>query len=149
ELPADAVAAQPLSAEPIRLEGEDPAEPVMSEEAFEDRVLDLIEDVLNQRPAEAGAAAAAAEPAPVRPRLLAIPLFGDLSEAELLAVIHERELVTFEPGDIVVTEGEPGDSLYVVASGAIKVFVRNPQGRNFAVSRMGEGDFFGEISSLS
>jgi CRP-like cAMP-binding protein len=145
-----------LPAEAITLEGDEPRDAPMSEEAFEGRVLDLIQDVLHQPspPAEAAPAAPAAgpEPAPPRglaPRLLASPLFGDLSELELLAVIRELELLTFEAGDIVVTEGEHGDSMYIVAAGAIKVFVRNPQGRNFVVSRMSEGDFFGEISSLS
>ena len=56
---------------------------------------------------------------------------------------------TFEAGDVIVTEREPGQSLYILTSGRVKVFVRNPAGRNYSVAQLREGDFFGEISSLS
>jgi CRP-like cAMP-binding protein len=49
----------------------------------------------------------------------------------------------------MVTEGERGQSVFVLASGAAKVFVRSPSGRNFPVAALSEGEFFGEISSLS
>ena len=42
-----------------------------------------------------------------------------------------------------------GQSVFVLASGAAKVFVRSPSGRNFPVAELRDGDFFGEISSLS
>ena len=52
-------------------------------------------------------------------------------------------------GDVIVTEREPGQSLFILTSGRVKVFVRNPAGRNYAVAQLREGDFFGEIASLS
>ena len=119
------------------------AEPTAA--AIQGQVLDLVGDVLHRRP-------------PVRPapsgaiqahQLLATPLFRELDEAELLAVVEGLELRAFEPGDVVVTEGEPGGSLYAIASGRLRVFVRNPAGRNFAVGALAAGDFFGEIASLS
>ena len=76
------------------------------------------------------------------------PLFSDFSSAELLAVIGGLRLLTFSAGDIVITEGEPGTSLFVLTTGRVKVFVRNPAGRHVQVREMEEGEFFGEISLL-
>lgn len=78
------------------------------------------------------------------------PLFSVFSEAELVAVIGGLRLLTFEPGDIVLTQGEPGDSLFVLTTGTVKTYVRNPEGRGqLFVRQLGEGEFFGEISILS
>jgi hypothetical protein len=77
------------------------------------------------------------------------PLFSDFSSAELLAVIGGLRLLTFHSGDIVITEGEPGDSLFVLTTGRVKAFVRNPAGRHVQIREMGEGAFFGEISILT
>ena len=49
-------------------------------------------------------------------RLLATPLFGGLGEEELLAVVRGLRLHIFEPGDVIVTEGEPGESLFILAT---------------------------------
>jgi CRP-like cAMP-binding protein len=81
--------------------------------------------------------------------VVASPLFSDFSQEELLAVIHALELQTFEPGDIIISEGEPGDSLFVLATGTVKAFVKNPEGRHVKVRDMSDGAFFGEISVLT
>jgi cAMP-dependent protein kinase regulator len=77
------------------------------------------------------------------------PLFASLSPEELLAVIRGLRLSTFEAGDIILAEGEPGDSLFLVTSGIVKAFVKSPSGRYAEVRELNEGDFFGEISVLS
>jgi CRP-like cAMP-binding protein len=76
------------------------------------------------------------------------PLFSDFSAGELIAIMGGLELLTFDAGDIIITEGEPGRSLFVVSSGRVKAFVRNPAGRHVQVRAMDEGSFFGEISIL-
>jgi CRP-like cAMP-binding protein len=133
----------------ITLEPDGEAEPApaeLSAQAYEEKLLDIVEDVL-QRPR----AAIVDRPHVVEyaHRLLAMPLFSDLTEEELLAVVQGLRVHTFDAGDIVVTEREPGHSLFILTGGAVKVFVRNPAGRNYAVARLQAGDFFGEISSLS
>jgi len=76
------------------------------------------------------------------------PLFGDFSREDLRAVIRGLRFLTFEPGDIIVGDAEPGDSLFVISSGRVKAFVKGAQGRYREVREMGEGDFFGEIALL-
>jgi len=86
---------------------------------------------------------------PPRP-VVDTPLFGGFAQDELLEVIRGFRLRTFEPGDVVILEGERGDSLFIVTTGTVKAFVRNPQGGEpVMVRRMSDGDFFGEISILS
>lgn len=128
----------------------------MSEEAFRHQLLDIVEDVLHRPPAPEADPARDALPVMERARVLdlarrmvASRLFKDLSDEELLAIVRGLALRTYEAGDIVVTEGEPGQSLFTLTSGRVKVFVTNPDRRNFEVASLGEGDFFGEISSLS
>jgi hypothetical protein len=83
------------------------------------------------------------------PGLLANPLFEDFSEEELLAFIQGLKLLTFEPGDIIISEGEPGQSVFILTTGRVKVFVRGPGHGSVGLGLLGEGSFFGEISTLS
>ena len=78
----------------------------------------------------------------------ASPLFGDFSREDLLAVMRSLRFLTFEAGDIIVGDGEPGDSLFVISSGRAKAFIKGTEGRYREAREMGEGDFFGEIALL-
>jgi CRP-like cAMP-binding protein len=105
-------------------------------------VLDLVAETL-RRPA-------VAEPSDTMGRrLLAAPLFAELALEELAAVIRRLRLRTYSSGDILVTEGETGQSLSILSDGWVKVFVRSPTGRDVQVAQIEEGDFFGEVSAIS
>lgn len=84
-----------------------------------------------------------------REAALGTPLFRGMSAQEIVAVIRGLTLHSFEAGHILVTEGEAGDSLYVLTTGMCRAFVKNPKGRNVEVRVLSEGDFFGEISMLT
>jgi tetratricopeptide (TPR) repeat protein len=77
------------------------------------------------------------------------PLFSDFSHEELLAVIQGLRLLTLEPGEILMSEGEPGASLFLLTTGSVRAYVKNGEGRNVQVRMMEENEFFGEISLLS
>jgi CRP/FNR family cyclic AMP-dependent transcriptional regulator len=47
---------------------------------------------------------------------------------------------------VVLTEGEMGDSLYIIESGRVKVFIGDEDGREIILKILGPGDFFGEMS---
>ena len=76
-------------------------------------------------------------------------MFSHFPTDELTAVIRGLQLRTYEPGHILFSEGEPGDSLMVLASGRVRVYVRNVTGGNAEVRQLESGAFFGEISLLS
>jgi cAMP-dependent protein kinase regulator len=78
------------------------------------------------------------------------PLFQGFSQDELVAVMRGLRLLAFEPGDIIITEGDPGDSLFILTTGRVKAFLHNVDGPGQRLARtMGDGAFFGEISILS
>ncbi|HVT03574.1 MAG TPA: cyclic nucleotide-binding domain-containing protein [Thermoanaerobaculia bacterium] len=93
--------------------------------------------------------AAAEESAAKIPNMATTPLFSSFSADELVSLIQGFRLLSYEPGDIVVTEGAPGDSLFIITSGNVKAFVRGRDGSYRKVRDMGDGDFFGEISLLT
>ena len=68
----------------------------------------------------------------------------DADAAESLA--KELEYVEVRKGDVLFTEGEPGDSLYIVMSGKIKVGRRASDGRQNLIAVMGPSDMVGELS---
>ena len=81
-------------------------------------------------------------------RRVATPLFDDMSDEEFAEVVELLETRSYEPGSIVVEEGGPGDSMYVVARGFLDVTMgRGPAELQLAV--LGPGDFFGESALLS
>ena len=81
--------------------------------------------------------------------MVASPLFSDFSSEELVEVIKGLELLTYEAGDVIVAEGAPGDSLFVLTTGTVKAFVKDPDGHYHKIREMYEGAFFGEVSILT
>lgn len=71
-----------------------------------------------------------------------------LTTQELVAVTPELEPVRFKPGDVIVREGDLADYFYVVSKGEVEV-VREHDGVEQVVSRLGEGEFFGELGLLN
>ncbi len=138
--PAAGTAPEPATPEPSAPEG-----------AFEEEFFGALQDMIEAGSLpEAEETASGAEDARAPAPLLASPLFGGFSEDELGAVIARLQLLSFEPGDIVVSEGEPGRSLFILTTGSLKAFVRDRAGRNVPVREMSEeGSFFGEVSILS
>ncbi len=80
---------------------------------------------------------------------VASPLFDQFSKDELLAFIKGLQLQVYDPGDIIVAEGDPGDSLYLLTNGIVKAYVRGAGHRYRCVHTLRDGDFFGEISILT
>lgn len=124
----------------------------VSMEEFQGQVIDTITDVLAQPPSTPGDPPQELEiQEEAAPEDVAeSPLFSSFSPEELEAVIAGLELLSFEPGDVIVLEGDPGDSLFVVTTGVVKAFLREPGPSPPRLARLlGEGEFFGEVSVLS
>lgn len=117
------------------------------------------EDQQSRRPFEERMAAAsrAAEPpaeAPAQPpaelkELRASTLFASFREQALEQILTSTSLRSYQEGDIIVTEGEVGSSLFLIVSGEVKVFTRGERGEHLPLAELGAGDFFGEVSLLT
>ena len=77
-----------------------------------------------------------------------VPLFATMREGDILAfaeLVRER---SFPKGSVIVFEDDPGDALYLVAKGQVKVVLIGEDGREVILSVLGEGNFFGEMSLI-
>jgi CRP/FNR family transcriptional regulator, cyclic AMP receptor protein len=80
-------------------------------------------------------------------RLLSrVPLFADLSERELTELAQVAVPRSWLGGEVIFREGDPGDTCYVVRSGAVRVTRRHTDGRQIALADLREGDIFGELA---
>lgn len=75
--------------------------------------------------------------------LASVPLFAGLSRRHLKRIAEHADEVTFGSGETIVEVDQPGGSFFVLLEGEVKV-VRGTR----TITRMGPGEFFGEISLL-
>jgi CRP/FNR family transcriptional regulator, cyclic AMP receptor protein len=77
-----------------------------------------------------------------------VPLFAGLTEPqyELLAAGSTRR--NFPKGRMIVAEGEPSQSLYILLSGRAKVQRSDSEGKEVILAVLGPGEFFGEMSLI-
>lgn len=61
-------------------------------------------------------------------------------------LIAEMETVRFPRGTTIFDEGDPGDRLYIITAGKVKLARHAPDGRENLLSIMGPSDMFGELS---
>jgi CRP/FNR family transcriptional regulator, cyclic AMP receptor protein len=80
--------------------------------------------------------------------LVATPFFGGLSDASLDRLISMLVERRFDAGAVVVAEGEPGRSMYIVNSGELVVSKRAASRQAIAISSLQRGDFFGEMTLI-
>jgi CRP-like cAMP-binding protein len=80
---------------------------------------------------------------------LATALFSELQHyifRRTAEGLHRRQLPA---GGIVVSEGDPGTSAFLIASGSVRILVVGGHGRPLEIRRLHAGDFFGELAALS
>jgi diguanylate cyclase (GGDEF)-like protein len=75
-----------------------------------------------------------------------VAIFRTLSEEELDRIAVHLEPVSADEDELLFSEGEEGDELFVVRRGTVAATVGLPDGGEQEVARFGEGDFFGEMS---
>jgi CRP/FNR family cyclic AMP-dependent transcriptional regulator len=78
--------------------------------------------------------------------LKAVSLFSALTEQEIATLADAATVRTFAKSAIVMTEGERSDSLYVVLSGRVKVYVSDEHGKDLVLNVQGPGEYFGELA---
>jgi CRP/FNR family transcriptional regulator, cyclic AMP receptor protein len=74
------------------------------------------------------------------------PLLAALSEADRAAIVAAARRRTFGRGEVLFHEGDPGDTLHVIAEGRIAVRVSTPLGDTATLTVLGPGAAFGELA---
>ncbi len=77
-----------------------------------------------------------------------LPMLKALPEDARRLVVESFEPESFGFGSSIVEEGETGDALYVVVSGAARVLKHKENGDEVSVEMLGPGDVFGEMALL-
>jgi hypothetical protein len=77
-----------------------------------------------------------------------VDVFRALDAGGIDRLARRLRQVVFGPGEVILRQGEPGDSLYVVRRGSVAVQI-GVQGASKDVAALGEGDFFGEMSLMT
>src|SRR5687768_16587941 len=75
-----------------------------------------------------------------------VPLFQRLSTDERGDLERVMERHTFAAGDQILSIGEPGDSLYIVGTGSVELFVKDDSGSKIVLTVCSPGEVFGELS---
>lgn len=81
--------------------------------------------------------------------MLQVPIFNHL-EAESLALIHQKiHAVEFKKGEYLFRAEEPTNTLYIIQSGAVRLFHLLESGKEQLIRILKPGDFIGEWSLFS
>jgi len=76
-------------------------------------------------------------------------LFSRVDDATLAVCIDSLRTRRYRRNETIFHQGDPGDSLYIIESGAVKIVLPSPEGEEEAIiATLGPGDFFGELALL-
>jgi CRP-like cAMP-binding protein len=98
---------------------------------------------------ETKAARPRAEEARPEEILSRIPIFRLLDEKDLAELAPKLRRLSFAPGEHILRQGDPGDSMYFVVAGRVDISFRSPDGAEKDLATFETGDFFGEASLLT
>ena len=80
--------------------------------------------------------------------LSTVPLFRELDRAALRGFAEITREQKYAKGAMIVSEGDPGDALYLVRSGEVKVMLVGEDGREVILGQLGVSDHFGELALI-
>jgi CRP/FNR family cyclic AMP-dependent transcriptional regulator len=75
-------------------------------------------------------------------------LFAHVEPAGLRVLAGAMVRRRFRRNEVIFHQGDPGDSLHVVATGAVKIVLPSSEGDEAIIATLQPGDFFGELALL-
>jgi CRP/FNR family cyclic AMP-dependent transcriptional regulator len=76
-------------------------------------------------------------------------LFAKVDDATLTRCVGTLRVRRFRRGETIFHQGDPGDSLFILEGGSVKIVLPSPEGVEGAIiATLGRGDFFGELALL-
>lgn len=77
-----------------------------------------------------------------------ISLFAGLPADDLKAITAHAVTKTYAKNTVIINEGDASDTLYVILSGRVKVFLSDEEGKEVILNTQGVGDYFGELALI-
>lgn len=81
-------------------------------------------------------------------RLACIPCFSNLDTAHLQVLARSLGAQSFERGEAIFHQGSPGNVLYIIVTGQVRIYTISEAGQELSVTIFRAGDFFGELALL-
>ncbi len=76
-----------------------------------------------------------------------VPIFADIEPAKLKLLAFMSERVSFDPGKVVMLQGDPGDAAYLIIDGHAEVSVETPMGP-VILATLGANELVGEMAII-
>lgn len=73
-------------------------------------------------------------------------LFEQVDDETLKAVARALRRRRFRRNEVIFHQGDPGDTLHIVSSGAVKIVLPSAEGEEAIIATLRPGDFFGELA---
>jgi CRP/FNR family transcriptional regulator, cyclic AMP receptor protein len=80
--------------------------------------------------------------------LATVPLLGQIPPEEMQRFAEVTREKEYPKGSVILFEDDPGDSLYIVREGRVKVVLVGEDGREVILGVLGVGEHFGELSLI-
>ena len=77
-----------------------------------------------------------------------IPLFSGLGDEELAVLFRYAVRKPVARNTLLFAQGSPGDALYIIQRGKVKVVLSDVEGKEVILTVLGSGDFFGEMALI-
>jgi CRP-like cAMP-binding protein len=80
--------------------------------------------------------------------LARIPFFAGLDESALERLAAGTRTRRFRRGEVIFHAGDPGDALFIIVSGEVKIALPSETGDEAIIASLKPGDVFGELALL-
>ena len=77
-----------------------------------------------------------------------VQIFNSLSEEDISALAAVARKRTFPQGEVIFHRDDPGQVLYIIKEGKVKIRLISPDGQEIALVVFGKGEYFGDLALL-
>jgi len=77
-----------------------------------------------------------------------VPFLAEMSESDIALVAHALRRRNYRRGEVVFRQDDPGNALYLIQSGTVKISRQGEDGREITLTLLHSGEYFGELALL-
>ena len=77
-----------------------------------------------------------------------VSFFEELAEEDIEALMAAAKRRTFRSGEVIFHRDDPGQVLYMITEGKVKICINSPDGQEISLAVLGKGEYFGEFALL-
>lgn len=78
-----------------------------------------------------------------------VPIFRMLGKESIDFIVERLKFKTYDENETICKIGDPGDTMYIIISGAVDIIIEDKAGNEQVVASSGSGDYFGEMALLT